>query len=233
MHCDIEDTSLLVYVDGDLKLFEKAREYVRMSQFKDKLCVYRKKGLPNISHMASRRKRIGDIHKEIAGYLSESSEFILLVEDDTVIPPHTIDTLMHTMLNRRNVGFVSGVELGRWGFTHIGAWLVDNLEDPQEIVSIANTGGLVKVSAAGFYCCLTRRVNYIRGDFNPFDKILGPDFSYGLNLKREGFSNYVNFDVKCVHKTAKEDIHFENNEIIQVKFDKIEGSKLGYEMSTL
>lgn len=233
LHCDLENTSLLVYVDGGLDLFEKARNFVRNSKFVEKVCIYRKKGLPNVSHMSSRRKRIGDIHKEIATYLTDNYEFVFLLEDDTLIPPYTLEVLLGDMRSMPNVGFVSGAELGRWGFVHIGAWKVDNLLDIKTITSIADGSGLQEVDAAGLYCCLTRRVNYIVGDFVPFEKILGPDVSYGLDLRRKGYTNYVNLDIQCVHKTPKEDIEFANNEIIQVKFDKMDSSRTGWKLSTL
>ena len=38
------EANLLVYVDDDLKAFEKWRNAVTRTQFKEKLCVFRKKG---------------------------------------------------------------------------------------------------------------------------------------------------------------------------------------------
>lgn len=232
--CDIDTTALFIYVDGDLRLFEKVREFVRQSKFKEKLCVYRKKGLPNISHMPSRRRRIGEIHKEIGTYLSDN-EFVFLIEDDTIVPVDALQVLLKDIWSYPNTGFTSGIALGRWGFTHIGAWNVDDIINTQRITSIKDSEieDLQGVDAAGLYCCLTRRINYINGDFKPFEKILGPDFTFGLDLRRKGFMNYVNKYVKCIHKTPKEDIDFTNSEIIQVRFDKMDGSKLGWEMRTL
>lgn len=229
--CDL-DTNLFVYVDGDLNLFKKAREHVRRSKFKERLCVYRKKGLPNVSHIFNRRKRIGEIHDEIKNYIKDG-EFIFLVEDDTLVPSDALELMLKDMWSHSNVGFISGVELGRWGFLHIGAWRVDDINDPRYIYSITDGEGLDEVDAAGLYCCLTRRVNYISGMFKPFEKILGPDFTFGIDLRCKGFTNYVNKSIKCTHKTPKEDINFVNSEIIQIKFDKIEGSKLGWELGKL
>ncbi len=234
LNCDVDNTNLFVYVDGDLKLFERAREFVRLSKFKEKLCVYRKKGLPNVSHMSSRRKRIGDIHREITTYLDEG-EFVFLLEDDTLIPPNTLEVLMEDMLSKPNVGFVSGIELGRWGFAHIGAWNVDKVQDPSIITSIEDSSfvDIESVDAAGFYCCLTRKVNYMDGDFIPFDRILGPDFSYGLDLKRRGFSNYIDRRIKCVHKTPKDDVTFDNSKVIRVRFTKDSTSRNGWRLTKL
>ena len=46
--------------------------------------------------------------------------------------------------------------------------------------------GIVEVDGAGLYCCLTTRENYMKNIFKPYDKILGPDFDFGINLRQRG-----------------------------------------------
>lgn len=219
--CDSSATALFVYVDGDLNLFQKVREFVRVSKYDNRICVYRKKGIPSVSNVRGRRDRIAKIHKEIATYLTNANEYVLLLEDDTIIPPWALQDLLNDIIGKSNVGLVSGVELGRWGYTHIGAWRVDNCFEPESIESIGNEDGLVEIDASGLYCCMTKLSNYLEGDFMPFEKILGPDFSFGLGLRKKGLVNYANMEIKCIHKTPKEDITFENSKIIGIKFDKI------------
>ena len=45
LDCDSEKTNLLCYVDGPLELYQKVRNYIVNSKFKNKLCVYRRKGI--------------------------------------------------------------------------------------------------------------------------------------------------------------------------------------------
>ncbi len=232
LECDLEITNLLTYVDGGLELFQKVRNLTNKSKFKQRLCVYRKKGNPSVSSIFRRRKRIGDIHKEIKQYLGDC-DYVFLVEDDTRFAKDTLKSLILTYSVNKNVGFVSGVQLGRWGFAHIGAWSVDDVEDPATIHSIEKSWGLVEVDAAGLYCCLVSRSNYLSGTFEPFEKILGPDFTFGLSLRRKGLLNLVDFDIKCDHLTKKEPVTFDNTKIIGIRFDKTDSARFGWELHQL
>ncbi len=221
LFCDPEQTNLLVYVDGDLNLYEKARNYTVASKFNEKLCVYRKKGLPNVGHMASRRRRIAEIHNEIKTNLNYTPnyDYVYLIEDDTLVPPNSLEILMKGFEKHPKAAFISGVELGRWGFLHVGAWEVDNIEDPSVITSLPEMDDLVEVDAAGLYCCLMKMDVYMDHKFEPFEKILGPDFDMGLKLRQKGYRNYVDFSVPCIHMDKKEDIDVAGD-IIQVRFTR-------------
>lgn len=217
LECDRENTNLFVYIDGDLNLFEIAQRYVSESRFKERQIKFRRKGLPNVSHITSRRKRIADIHNEIKMIIPEC-DYVFLLEDDTLIEPDALKKLLADYEKFPEAGFISGVEIGRWGYEHIGAWKMEG----DKIYSIENLdlGYLQRVDAAGLYCCLTRYSFYKDGCFMPFEKILGPDFTFGIVLRRAGYQNYVDFSVKCKHLTKRGAIDFENAKIIQVRFEK-------------
>ncbi len=238
LECDVETTNLLTYVDGGLELFQKVRNLTNKSKFKQRLCVYRKKGNPSVSSIFRRRKRIGDIHKEIKQYLGDC-DYVFLVEDDTRFDSDTLEKLLsnYRLVQKfgevDNAGFVSGVQLGRWGFAHIGAWEVDNVEDPASISSVSKGEGIREVDAAGLYCCLVSRSNYLNGTFEPFGKILGPDFTFGLSLRRKGLVHIIDFDIKCDHLTKKEPVTFDNTEIIKIRFDKTDNARFGWELKQL
>jgi hypothetical protein len=221
LECDKEQTNLLTYVDGDWTLFEKTRNLTVNSKFKERLCVYRKKGLPNVGSVIRRRKRIADIHNEVKEYLKKS-EYYFLLEDDTIFPLDTLKVLLNNYSLYPFAGFISGIELGRWGFTHIGAWKVNDIYNPTEITSVPMDEGLQEVDAAGLYCCLTK--NYFNYTFEPFDSVFGPDVSFGLWLRRQGLKNYIHYGLKCTHLTKKEPISFKNTPVIQVQFTKEDDS---------
>lgn len=90
LHCDVKDTSLLVYVDGDYALYEKVSSFVGNSKFISKYCVYGTRKVPaDVSSMVKRRRRIGEIHNEIKTALSrwpEQPDLVYITEDDTIIP---------------------------------------------------------------------------------------------------------------------------------------------------
>jgi hypothetical protein len=223
LEADSETTSLLVYVDGDTELYQKARNLTVNSRFVNKLCIYRRKGLPNVGNIRSRRKRITDIHTEIKGIIQDC-DYILLLEDDTTIPLNTLKILLADYADYPYAGFISGVELGRWGYTHIGAWRVNDIYNPSQITSTPASTGLEEIDAAGFYCCLIKRDNYMKSKFEPFDNILGPDVNFGIKLRQSGLKNYVDNSIKCKHLTKRGEITFLNSDIIQVQFSK-EGDK--------
>lgn len=232
LECDRNNTNLLCYVDGSLELFQETRNLVINSKFKEKLCVYRRKGIGSVSSVHSRRQRIADIHNEIKGLINET-DFIFLIEDDTLFPSDTLKKMLHTALMKKYFGFISGVEVGRWGFTHIGGWLVDNIYDINQITSIKKGFGIEEIDGAGLYCCLTTKENYLKNLFKPFDKILGPDFDFGINLRKQGLKNYIDHSIQCQHLTKKYIITISNSQIIRVRFDKSDEEKIGWKMSIL
>lgn len=220
LDCDRADTNLLVVVDGDIQLFQTARDLTVESKFYEKLCVYRRKGSPNVGSVRLRRQRIADIHNELKANLGKA-DFLFLIEDDTLFPTNALRRLLDKAQSSRNVGIVSGVELGRWGYLHIGAWVLDDVYEPTCMKTIKVETGLDKVDATGLYCCVVRVEHYLKHTFAPFNEAIGPDVGFGVALRREGLQNYVDFDIKCTHMTIKENITVEQSKIVVVALEKI------------
>lgn len=232
MPCKREQTNLLVYVDGDMSLFEKARNFVVNSKFRDKLCVYRKKGLPSVNHIKSRRRRIGQIHNEIKAIINHC-DYVFLLEDDTLFPLDTLKKLLKNYAIHPYAGFITGVQIGRWGYTVPGLWKCDNPYNVKQIESClpkdgetrgiyTQWAGVEEIDAAGLYCCITKLENYKKGDFEPFDEILGPDVSFGLSMRREGFKNYVDWSLGTSHLTKHGEIKLSNTTLQKITFKKRE-----------
>lgn len=230
MDCDNERTNLLTYVDGSLTLFQKVRNLTVNSKFNTKLCVYRKRGEPSVSSIHRRRKRIADIHNEMRD-LVESSTYVFMTEDDTLLPKHCLKTLLRDFSMRPFAGLVSGVQIGRWGFSYIGGWKVNDVYDTSHIESVERGKGVQEVDCAGFYGCLIRTEVYKKHIFEPFEEILGPDFNFGLWLRKQGLKNFINHNVKCGHMTKKGVINFVNTEVIQIEFDRNKDYKFGWKQT--
>lgn len=220
--------NLLTYVDGDLNLYNKVRNMTNGSRFAEKLSVYRKKGIAGTSTMLRRRKRIADIHNEIKEYVNQC-DYIFVVEDDTYLPRTALVGLFNMM--KSTTGIASGIQLGRHGFYHIGAWRADDVYEPSVIESIGKDKGIVEVDATGMYACMLRKDLYMEHNFEPYEQILGPDVNLGMDLRKRGYLNYVNFDIDCIHMTPKENIGLDND-IIQVKFTKNPENKFGWDLTT-
>lgn len=232
LDCNREETNLLCYVDGPLELFQKARNYTVNSKFKERLCVYRRKGITSVSSVHRRRQRIADIHNEIKELINKT-DYIFLTEDDTLMPMDSLKKMYNLALTKKYFGFISGVEVGRWGFRHIGAWIVDDIYDIKQVTSIQAGQGIEAVDGAGLYCCFTTRENYMKNVFKPFDSILGPDVDFGINLRKQGFKNYIDHSIQCQHLAKKKTITVANSKIIRVRFDRDEGERFWWKQSIL
>lgn len=213
------DTNLLCYADTDMDTFQIARNFTIHSKFKERLCIYRNKGIPGTGSIRMRRQRISDIHNEIKE-LIKNSEYLFLIEDDTVFPLNAITKLQKTFSSHQYAGIISGVQLGRHGWTHIGAWQANDVYEPTKIWSVENSEGIKPVDATGLYCCMIRTENYKLHNFEPFQDILGPDVNLGFWLRQQGFQNYVDYSLRCGHLTPKEEINFANSQVQQVEFEK-------------
>lgn len=219
MTFDDQQTGIFVLVDGNLQLYEQARELVLASRFVEKNCIYRKKGVPNIGSVWRRRERISAIHNELKELLPPS-QFLFLTEDDTLLPLNALPILYENYIERAPVGFVSGIQIGRWGFMSLGSYVADDVYNPSLFTSSLIESGVTNIDAAGFYCCLVKQEQYKSHTFEPFHKILGPDVTFGLSLRQQGLENYINHDIKCGHLTKHGVLDF-SQPIIQLEVRRV------------
>lgn len=216
--CDRTQTNLLVIVDGPPELYVKVRNMVEMSKFAERLCIQftskhklRRFGIPE------RRMRISDIHNTLREHIIDC-DYVFGIEDDTIINANTLELLLKDYGLYPFAGFIQGVQLGRWGIPYVGAWKADDVYEPTMIKSLQVKDSrtqepVEEIDAGGFYCFLTKRDNYVKHTFKPFDSNgLGPDVEYGIELRRQGVVNYIDWRVTTVHKTPKGDISLLNTE---------------------
>lgn len=217
------DTNILGIVDGDMELYEVARNFIATSKFKERLCVAR--NTQPAATINQRRQRISDIHNEVKQHV-QSAEMLFLTEDDTAYHPFALRKLFDVYREYPYAGFATGIQVGRWDITYLGIWNVDDVYNPQKIISSPLHTGIQQVHASGIYCMLTRATTYLKHKFEPYQKVLGPDVNYGIWLCQQGYKNYANFDVKCTHIGLKGDIPVK--EVAQVTF--IKGADSSWEL---
>lgn len=213
--------SLLVLVDGPNDLFVKVRNHISKLKFTELLCV-QFESAHKLRHfdVLGRRLRISDIHNQIKTNLKKC-DYVLSLEDDTLIPHNSLELLYNEYMKDPYMGFISGLEIGRWGHPHIGAWEVDNLYNIENITSIDKPESVKEVDAAGFYCMLTPFEVYMSHEFKPFgNNQLGPDVEYGIELRKQGYINKVHNKVLCTHLTKDSEIKFSNTDIVRVQLKK-------------
>jgi hypothetical protein len=127
----------------------------------------------------ARRIRIASIHNELKQHIL-ACDYVLCLEDDGVVRADALKRLLRVYGMYPFAGLVSGAEIGRHGFQHLGLWSVDDVYEPTTITSLMPGEGIQEIDASGMYACLTKRDNYVNHEFRPFqNNDLGPDVQWG------------------------------------------------------
>jgi hypothetical protein len=246
LECARERTSLLVYVDGEPELYLIARNLVEQSKFSERLCVQGDIPGPRKEFsINTRRRRIAAIHNEIRK-LIKPCDYVFLIEDDGVLPPDALSRLVADYQAHPYAGFIEGVELGRWGIPHVGAWQADDVYDMKRLESamparseLLNDAGraigavpdkvVEEIDAGGLYACLTRYRQYVDHEFQPYEGCaFGPDIEWSIWLRQQGYLNYLDWSVPIEHlKTEKTSIHPRATPPVQMKFEMLNGAWIG------
>jgi hypothetical protein len=226
LDCDREQTSLLTYVDGDASLFLTARNLTEQSKFASRLCIQRTPDIQLRQYDRLRRRiRIAE-NANAMRELIPACDYVFSIEDDGPLPQDALKRLLNVYAMYPFAGLVSGVQIGRHGLSHVGAWDADDVYEPTAITSIMpGTDQIVEVDATGLYCALIKREHYVGHDFTAFDSTAyGPDIALGFALRRSGYRNYVDFGVPIEHRRADgETLTLGKTKIEQVRIIKQNG----------
>jgi len=200
-----ERTALLVVVDGSNDLYIKVHNKLASLPLNDVLCVRSNNWGDSAVTIPQRRARISSIHNQIKSLIGEDIEWIFSIEDDGILPENALSWLVNDVQNYPAVGVVTGVELGRWGTPYVGAWKVDNIDNPRKITSMKNKVGTTEVEevdACGLYCALIRADLYKMHKFGSSNG-LGPDVNMAIEFRQLGWKNYIDWFVPVTHLTEK------------------------------
>lgn len=169
---------------------------------------------PKKFDMDSRRTRIADL-RTMSKYHVGGSNFVFSFEDDTTLPFNALPRLLksYSEIDGR-IGFVQGVEVGRWGHEYIGAWKVDDINNPTKFQSMPYGEGVEEIDAGGFYCYLTPTDNYKAINYTWVEP-MGPDVDFGLQLAKMGCKNYIDWSVICGHMTKDKTLYPENPVVVK------------------
>ena len=199
LKCDQTYTNLLCIVDGDANLYTKVRNLIQDTKFNERLTIQYpdRKKVKNFD-VIYRRRRITAIHN-FAKQQVGIADFVLLTEDDTIIPPNTLERLTAAINWHPGIVFAEGVEVGRWGTPYVGAWTFNDIYEPTSVTSLAyKSSGVDDIDAGGFYCSLIDANVYKEHQFEMYES-LGPDISMGLRLRQKGYQCVVDWAVPCKH----------------------------------
>lgn len=128
---------------------------------------------------------------------------LLLLEDDTLIPPDTFSRLLET---RRDCDWAIGAEVGRWSWARPpGVWRI--LEEDGRLIhkeAVMPGPRPELVDATGFYCVLTTAAVYRELDCSTWSDMIGLDVHATWRLTQSGRRLMVDWRVPCVHITPTE-----------------------------
>lgn len=224
LKCSRSRTNLFCIVDGDAELFVNVRNRVEASKFNQRLCMqYKTKEKMLNFNLFARGKRIAAIHNMARENMIDA-DYVMGIEDDTLFKNFTLEQLLKDFEMNPHAGTIAGIQIGRHGINHIGAWRTDDVYEPTRFDSVGIGKGVEKVDASGLYCYLTQFNLFKNHDFKPFERNgLGPDVDYGISLRRQGLDNYIDWDIPTVHKTREKDISLFTTQPETVTFLKHEG----------
>lgn len=173
---------------------------------------------PSQTDVDGRRNRIAAGHNLAKGLVG-GSDFIFSFEDDTLIPKNAHNKLLRTYRKTEGkVGIVQGIEPSRWQAKFIGAWAVDDIENPTEYTSLMpNEQG----DAGGFFCFILPTTLY-REYEHSWQPPLGPDVAYGLQLRRSGYQHIVDWNVSCQHRDNHGDYLQVTGDEVRLQLKKID-----------
>ena len=114
--------------------------------------------------------------------------------ENIVLPAQCVSRLARHYIERRGAGFYAG-HFTEYETTY---WVSEIYSDNPERIKWSDQSGLVKVDTAIPFAMITRLANFKDlfcqaelGEFGPL--------SYGIRLRRQGYENYVDFDVKITY----------------------------------
>lgn len=188
--------------------------------------VLHRDGQPVEGNIFERRRRIAKVMNFAKKHIRKDCELTLVIEDDTVFKKEDFKKLYYDyrVLQKQgvDVGLVSGVQAGRWALKIVGAWIVDDVNNPTTLKSIKFTRKeiLKRVDATGMYFFLIDSKSLKMHEFSGND--LAPDVGLGLDLRRRGKENVVDWTVSLGHLTRDKIIYCDES-CVDIYYKRVKG----------
>lgn len=150
--------------------------------------------------IAQRRRNIVNNHKKLVEIVKAyNPDLVYQVEGDDELKTDTLKNLLKTYKKYEKIdpdlGYVSGIQVGRHGLYHLGAWH-NFAEDSFE--SIPHSWlGVHKVQATGFYGLLANTKAWLSGVCSWDGEVYGPDVNWSRTMP---YNKYVDMDIPIGHR---------------------------------
>ncbi len=189
-------TNLAIIVDTDEPMiFNRIKRFAEEKGYRNFLGTINRDNAPNEVRIAVRRQAIAAMKNASKTLIAQlDGDIIIGLEDDTVFTNLDLSRLYQPLLDNTHIGFVEGVQCGRWGVKIIGAWSVDDFEYPQKAETLTPEEGYKPIDAGGFYGYATRKELYLNHDYySSTGEPWGPDVNYGLWLRNRGYECLIDW----------------------------------------
>ena len=179
----------------------------------------------------ARRKRIAANQRKLQDVVrayQHECNVVWQIEQDGDLPEDCLEQLMKDYLKLyasvgNDLGYVSGIEVGRHGLYCLGAWR--NIKSDSFESLNHNLEGIQEVEATGLYCLLAPVEVFISGYPVWHDEPYGPDVVWGKSINKRIF---VDMDIRVGHITPRGTIRPEHISTTTVKFYKQDNGAWNY-----
>lgn len=198
---DPAKTNMAFVVDADEPFIKnKLKQFAEAKQYRSFHLRMNDDHFPNEVRLTTRRNRIAEVKNQSKDLIAKcDGHFVLGLEDDTVFPDLNLSKLIDPFIDPQ-VGFIEGVQCGRWGIKIIGAWSADDFEYPQKVWTMVPGEGREEIDGGGFYGYVTRKELYLNHEyFASSAQPWGPDVNYGLWLRNRGYKCYIHWPTVFGH----------------------------------
>lgn len=219
-------TNLCIIVDGDQHLIANTiKKFAEKHAYRSFHMKINEDWHPNEVRLAIRRMRVADVHNQSKDLINMTDgEYVIGLEDDTVFDRlKSFDPLLKPLINDSTVGFVEGVQMGRWGANIVGVWEANDIHNPTEIKTLLPGEGYQEITAGGFYGYATRRSLYLNHEYHTSSAHpYGPDVVYGIWVRQRGYKCLVDWNTLFGHKDYNKIIYPDDPKfnLVQVVYNK-------------
>lgn len=201
-------TNIAIIIDlDDPRILRAVRAFVEPRGYRSFVFKMNEHWHPNEVRLKIRRARIADIKNQSKDLINQcDGDYVIGLEDDTIFPDLDIMRLLKPLIDNLSVGFVEGVQCGRWGVKMIGAWEVDDTRNPTKASTIlkrppyGDTMSYQNIDGGGFYGYATTKKLYLYHEYySATTQPYGPDVNFGLWLRNYGYECLIDWDTVFGH----------------------------------
>lgn len=228
---DPSRTHLAFVLDTKMvKAFETLKKFAKQYSYASIEILHNHDNEP-VGSISGRRGRIAFVKNQSKDIIRKhKSQYVIGLEDDTVFEFKCFCRLLEPYSRIEDLGFVEGVQAGRWGCPYVGVWSVDDYEFVQRIESLTlpeqeprstvDDKGYEPIDGGGFYYYATPTELYLEHDYSWSGEYWGADVNYGLWLRNKGYKCLVDWQSRCGHRTLDNKILYPTEDTVSVCYYK-------------